>query len=418
MTVGGPQAVGVKAHDTSYEWKAVLLLSLGFGLVGLDRFLIVPLFPSIMKDLDLGYQELGQITAILSITWGISAIFMGRLSDRIGRRRTVVWSTLVFSLLVGISGLATTFAMLLAVRAIMGLADGAYTPPSITATLEASKPSRHGLNLGLQQAMLPLFGLGLAPIIVTQLLHYIDWRWIFALLTPPGLIVAYLLHRTLRDPAPEALAQHTATHDISNHSWVDLLKIRNIWLNMIGMLCWLTCMIVMSALLPSYLVDYLKLDTQSMGFVVSGIGFGAALGTIVIPALSDVIGRKPVMSLSSLGGVIALVFFIRTGAEPAQLFALVFMALFFTFGCLNLTVGPLSAESAPAKLMSTATGMAILVGEVFGGGVAPIVAGITAERAGIHSILYLALGAMIIGFLISFLLRETAPRRSKAPVAA
>lgn len=33
--------------DTSYEWKAVTLLALGFGLVGLDRWLIAPLFPSI-----------------------------------------------------------------------------------------------------------------------------------------------------------------------------------------------------------------------------------------------------------------------------------------------------------------------------------------------------------------------------------
>ena len=31
--------------DTDYEWKAVLLLGLGFGLVGLDRWIIAPLFP-------------------------------------------------------------------------------------------------------------------------------------------------------------------------------------------------------------------------------------------------------------------------------------------------------------------------------------------------------------------------------------
>lgn len=43
--------------DTSYEWKAVLLLSLGFGLVGLDRWIIAPLLPSIMKDLSLNYQR-------------------------------------------------------------------------------------------------------------------------------------------------------------------------------------------------------------------------------------------------------------------------------------------------------------------------------------------------------------------------
>jgi predicted MFS family arabinose efflux permease len=400
-----------RTFDSSYEWKAVALLSVGFGLVGLDRFLIVPLFPAIMKDLGLGYQELGQITGILSIAWGCAAFATGRLSDVIGRRKTVVSAILLFSVLVGISGLATSLFMLLTMRAIMGLADGAFTPPSITATLEASKPTRHGLNLGIQQAMLPLFGLGLAPIIVTQLLHFLNWRWIFALLTPPGLIVAFLLYKVLRDAPPQVKAEHTATHDASGHKWTDVFKVRNVWLNMLCMLCWLTCLIVTSALLPNYLIDYLKLNVTQMGLVLSAIGFGAALGTIVLPAISDRLGRKPVMIFATLCGAISVIFFIRTGAQPAALFGLLFLTHFFNFGCLNLTVGPLSAESVPARLMSTATGVAVCVGEIFGGGIAPIIAGFVATVAGIQYILYLAAGAMAAGFVTSLFLNETAPIR-------
>ena len=44
--------------DTSYEWKIVALLSLGFGLVGVDRFMLMPLFPVMMHDLKLDYQIL------------------------------------------------------------------------------------------------------------------------------------------------------------------------------------------------------------------------------------------------------------------------------------------------------------------------------------------------------------------------
>jgi len=172
--------------DTTYEWKAVALLSLGFGLVGLDRFMILPMFPSIMQELNLSYGDLGLITGILSIAWGVSALFMGRLADRVGPRSVIIAAMVAFSILVGASGLATGLVSLMILRAMMGLADGAYTPPSIIATLEASRPSRHGLNLGIQQMMLPLFGLGLAPIIVTQLLHVIDWRWIFPLVSIPA----------------------------------------------------------------------------------------------------------------------------------------------------------------------------------------------------------------------------------------
>ena len=395
--------------DTRYEFKAVLLLCLGFGLVGLDRFMILPMFPTLMKDLDLSYQDLGYITGILSVTWGVSALFMGRLSDRIGRRKVVMGAMVAFSMLVGVSGLVTGLFSLLAIRALMGLADGAYTPPSIVATLEASEPSRHGRNLGIQQMAMPLFGLGLGPIFVTQMLQVVDWRLIFGLVTLPGLIVSYLLYRTLRTPSAESTALHTVTHDTTEHAWTDVFRSRNVVLNMGGMLCWLICLIVTSAMLPSYLTDYLHLGLGQMGFVLSAIGFGASAGTVLLPWLSDRLGRKPVVIGSSLAALVSLILLTRIGADPGVLFGVLFAVHFFNFGNITLTVGPLSAESVPAKLMATASGVVIGVGEIFGGGIAPAVAGYVAGRFGIEHTLYLAISAMALGTLIGLSLRETAP---------
>ena len=395
--------------DTRYEFKAVLLLCLGFGLVGLDRFMILPMFPTLMKELHLSYQDLGYITGILSVAWGVSGFFMGRLSDRIGQRRVVVGAILAFSLLVGVSGLATGLLSLLAIRAMMGLADGAYTPPSIIATLQASRPSRHGRNLGIQQAALPLFGLGLAPLFVTQMLQFVDWRVIFALVTPPGLVVSYLLYRTLRTPSAQAAAVHTATHDATDRAWTDVFQYRNVRLNMVGMLCWLTCLIVTTAMLPSYLTEYLHLSLPQMGFVLSATGFGATAGTVLMPWLSDRVGRKPVMVGSSLATLAALLLLTRIASDPGTLFVVLFVVHFFNFAHITLTVGPLSAESVPAKLMATAAGVAIGVGEIFGGGIAPVIAGAVAGRFGIQYTLYLAIVALAVGVLVGLGLRETAP---------
>ena len=65
--------------DTAYEWKAVTLLGLGFGLVGLDRWIIAPLFPAMQKDLGLGYQDIGNLIGALGLVWGVFAILSGRL---------------------------------------------------------------------------------------------------------------------------------------------------------------------------------------------------------------------------------------------------------------------------------------------------------------------------------------------------
>lgn len=404
--------------DTLYEVKAVALLSLGFGLVGLDRFMIFPMFPTIMHALHLSYSNLGEISGILSLTWGISAVFLGRLSDIIGRRKVVVGSILVFSLLVGISGLATGLFSLLLVRALMGFADGAYTPPSIIATLEASKPSRHGLNVGIQQMMLPLFGLALAPLIVTHLMQAVSWRWIFVMVTPFGLLVTLAAYFIIRPPAKLAHVEHSTIHDESNHKWLDLFGYKNVIHNMIGMLCWLMCLTVTTAFLPNYLMDYLHLSLISMGFVLSAIGFGATLGALVMPALSDRLGRKPVMIVSTIGAFLSLFLFMRSGAQPDRLFTFLLLTNFFNFALITLTVGPVSAESVPAKLMAAASGLVVCVGEWFGGGVAPVITGFVAQNYGIQHILYLALGGLAIGFVNCCLLKETAPVKLQAKLSA
>ena len=122
----------------NYEFRAIVLLAMGFGLVGFDRFMIIPLFPALQSALHLNYRELGYVTGILSITWGVAAAVTGRIADKIGPRRVAAGALLIFSILVSFHGLAVGLGSLLLIRALMGLFEGAYTPAAIVATLEAS----------------------------------------------------------------------------------------------------------------------------------------------------------------------------------------------------------------------------------------------------------------------------------------
>ena len=276
---------------TRQELKAVAVLSAGFGLVGIDRFLISTMFPTIAKELHLGYGDIGTITGALAIAWGLAALVMGNVSDRIGQRRVLVGSLIVFSLLIGLSGLAASLFGLVMVRIVMGFADGAFTPASIAATINVSPPERRGRNVGFQQNMLNLFGLALAPLLVSYLLsHGVDWRYIFSIFVIPGLLVAWATWRIILQ------SEAAPTSEGSLADWGNVLKYRNIKLLMVGMFCWLTCLITSSAFLPNYLLDHLKLAPGAMGKVMSAIGFGALTGTIVLSMLSDRIGRKPVMA--------------------------------------------------------------------------------------------------------------------------
>jgi MFS family permease len=397
-----------KKWDTAYECKAVTLLALGFGLVGLDRWIIAPLFPAMMQELHLNYQDLGSVVGVLGIAWGVFAVIGGGLSDRLGRRRVLIPSILGFSVLSGLSGYAGGLASLLVIRAIMGVSEGSFCPTSFATVNDASKPSRRGLNLGLQQSTFPVFGLALGPILATQLLQIMSWRWIFVLVAIPGLILAGLLARTIREPMH--LAADAAT-PLPRARAVDMFRQRNVPLAMLGLLCAMSGIFTLSAMVPSYLVDYLKLSTAHMGFVTSAIGFGGFLGQMVLPGLSDLLGRKTVSVLGFLIGAIFVYAFAHGGDSPGVLFVLLFVACFFCFGLLGLITGPIAAEAAPTGLISSTTGIIVGSGEIFGGGVAPVIAGTIAQHYGIQHTLTMALIGLSLGVVVSLLLQETAPRR-------
>ena len=328
-------------------------------------------------------------------------------------RTPVVPALIALSTLAGVSGLAIGLASMIAVRALMGLAEGAFIPASIVAIIDASKPSRHGFKIGLQQTMPALLGPGLTPIAVTQLLKIVDWRWIFLLVAIPGLIVAWLSAGLLRKPAPQALRGLHVSPRLKTHVWHHALRYRNLALAVFSMLCWLSCNIVIAALFPSYLVDHLGLSTQQMGWVLSGLGFGGALGSLSVPPLSDRLGRKPVMLLAVAAALIVLFVLAHTGPHVAALFGLLALVSGLVLSLMALTIGPVSAEAVPADLMSTASGLVVGIGEIFGGGVAPFLAGFGATHFGIGSALYIPIGALCCGFVAVVFLRETAPVRAR-----
>jgi predicted MFS family arabinose efflux permease len=401
-----------KQWDTAYEFKIILILSLAFGLVGLDRFILPVLFPSMQAELGLSLQQLGTLVGILAVAWGVAAFAMGYASDRLGRRKVLVPAVVLFSLLSALSGMATGFLSLLIIRAIMGAAEGPVASTGVAVAVEASHPSRRGMNNGVFQCMISLFGLALGPIIATQLLAVTSWRNVFMIVGVPGLILAFFMWSIIREPEP---LMGAGGHAAPKPSFGDLFRHRNVTLAMLNLMCAMTGIFVLAAMMPVYLQGYLKLDTQQMGYVTSAIGFGGFIGQFGVPAISDFIGRKMATLMSFVVAAIFLYLFINTGAESlGVLFALLFVAALFNFGALAILAGPVAAEAAPLGMVASVAGLVIGAGEVFGGGIAPVIGGGIADKYGIQYTLYFALGGQLLGILIALLLKETAPRRVAA----
>lgn len=418
----------MKASDTAdrgalpdwtpaYERRAVTLLTIGFGLVGLDRWIVAPLGPSMMADIGLSAQDLNNLIATLGVCWGVAAVLLGGLSDRIGRKKVLIPSLLAFSLMSAFSGLVSGFVGLFIVRALMGTAEGAFCPTSFASTAEASRPSRRGHNQGLQQSAFALLGLGFGPIIATQMLSVFTWRIVFLLVAVPGLILTVLLYRTIREPASLGAPAPEANAEEPQGNLRSLFANRNVGLAMAGLLCAMCGVFVLSANIPIYLTSHIGLSATDMGLVTSAIGFGGFLGQWGVPAASDHIGRRPAAIAGFMIGALFLYLFTRVGAHVPVLFILLFLASAFSFGLLSLLTGPVATEAAPPGRISTTAGAIIGVGEIFGGGLALVVAGIVIGQFGITAMFALALAGLALGAVLMLFLKETAPRRIAVAMA-
>jgi predicted MFS family arabinose efflux permease len=390
--------------DASYEWKVILLLALGFGLVGLDRWIITPVFPYMMRDLHLSYLDLGSAVGALAIVWGLSAVWTGRLADLIGRRKVAIPALIIFSLASALTGMTTGITALILVRALMGATEGAYLPACTAATNEAAAPARRGRDLGFVLCAFPLLGLGLGPIIATQLLKIVpSWRWVFFLVAVPGLILAAFLYRVLRDPGQQ-------TRNVQVGTWAKVIRSRNILLATGAMICAMSCIFVLGAMVPSYLVDYLKFSPGRMGVVMSALGFGGCVGNFLMPSVSDYLGRRTTLIGAAAMATLAALLLTRVGPDFLPLYLILFTVSLFSFGIMATAAGPIAIEAVTPELAASAVGVVTGTGEIFGGGIAPMIAGFVADRFGIQHVLYIGFVGCSCAIVIGLLLVETAPR--------
>ena len=196
-----PQA-GIVKSDMRYEQRLIWVLGITFGILFFDRNAASYLMPFIAEDLHFTNQQVGLVASALSFSWALSAFLGGALSDRTGRRKAILLASAVaFSLCSFLSGLAASFVALFGARLLMGLAEGPFLPVCQSLVASESEHSRRGHNMGVMQNFgSNIFGSFLAPLVLIPIAAHWSWRASFFLAGVPGLVMAVLIARYVREP--------------------------------------------------------------------------------------------------------------------------------------------------------------------------------------------------------------------------
>jgi MFS family permease len=394
-------------NSKGYERTLILVLFFTWGTVFLDRMSQLYLAPYFAPEFHLTTQQIGGLAAVLAICWAASGFFFGAVSDRIGRRAVLLPAVVVFSLLSWLSGLAQNFEQLLLVRGLMGLAEGPCWPVITALIEESSFPRRRGRNVGIVVSAGALVGLAVAPVLTTQIAARFGWRWAFFVAGIPGLVIAVLILRFVREP-PAGAANGSHSHRQTLSEALSLFRYRNIRLCAIGAIGFMTWLFVENAFAPLYITRVAHQSATTAGFLLGASGMGSFVLGFLLPALSDRIGRKRLLMTAALLSMIVPLA-LHVGFLYQHLWLLATIVLLTNGGqCMPALVMVLvPAESVPRGLSATAIGLVTLVGEIIGATVSPGVAGSLAARYGLGACLWFSAGGAFLVFLSSLLLKET-----------
>ncbi len=395
-------------NSPGYQFLLVFLLSLNFGIVFFDRQALNVLMPFVQPELQLNDTQIGFLAAGLSFSWAIAAFFVGKLSDTLGKRKILlIIATVAFSLCSFLSGIATSFLFLFAARLLMGAAEGGVMPISHAMVASEVDPARRGLAQGVAQNLgSNLLGSFLAPVVLVAFATAFSWREAFYLAAVPGLLSAGLIWFMLREP--DTAAARAAEAGADKLTIIDALKVRNMWVCVVVGVLMVAHFLITWTFMPNYLVQTKGMDPTTMSWVMGSLGIAAAIYSVVISGLSDIIGRKPVMVVLpflSVVGPLAALFF----DGPATTLAAIFFVGWMVNGIFPIFMATIPSETFRPIHHATVLGLAMGSCEVLGGVFGPIIAGLLNDNLGSSTFLWLMMGLAVISGFVAMGLKETAP---------
>ncbi|MGL5385835.1 MAG: MFS transporter [Enterobacterales bacterium] len=418
-----------------FHWTLIILGFLILAIDGYDTAAMGYIAPSVAKDWGIVKQDLGPVLSAALLGLSLGALIAGPISDRVGRKRVLVFSCLFF----GLSSLATAYAgslnSLTLWRFLTGLGLGAAMPNAITLISEYAPQRCRSLAINTMYCGFPLGAAGggaisswlipaygwhsvlllgaIAPLLLTILL---------ILLLPES--VKYMVNRGHDAAKIKQIAQRFISHNISHISrfylYEDKLALSKTSVGLLfsrpylvgTLMLWLTYF--MGLVIYYVLLSWMPLLMQGLGYqleqsaiLTSLFTFGGTLGILMAGWLMD---RWNAHKVVATGFAISALLIVAMATEDSQIVLLgTFIFLMgITMNGAQSGLQTLAATYYPTH--SRATGIAWMQGIGRFGGVAGtmMAAQLLAMEWQVQSILlFLAIPALLASLATVFKLTRS-----------
>jgi MFS family permease len=396
-----------------YRWWVLANVVLVYILVpGIAWNYIIVAVPDVLGDLSLQIGQWGVLWAGISLGVLVSSIPAGALGDHFGARHGVGWGTALISISLLLRATAAGFLTVLFAMVLFGLALG-FVFANLAKAIALWFPlDELGMANGVGQAGIGL-GIGAATLVTPLLLGPLgDWRGLTRLLGYVTIALAAFWLLTVRDRAVVAGANAGRGRVLDSMGQVLAVK----ELRIVALCSFLFFGGNLGALgyLPTYFVTVQGMSAQAAGGIATLGAWAFILGAILLPLLSDRLGRRKIVYIVGIFASGLLVF------AYAYLLGLPLALAAITLGLVAgavvlLIVVTIELEGVGPSLAGSAIGVVNAAG--FAGGVLMPLLGMRLVQ--VRPVLGIGFwaGCFVLSALCFAAIRETGSRPSEQRVA-
>jgi MFS family permease len=394
---------------TGKKWIALWAAFFGYMLDAMDVLLYVFALQTLKTEFHMNNAMAGLAGSMTLIFSSFGGILSGILSDRLGRRRVLIWSILAYS--IGSGGTATAYSVpaLMAWRALVGLGLGAQWSAGATLVAESWPPANRAKAMSLMQSGWA-FGYMLAAALTPFVLTHYGWRALFLIGVAPALLTVWIRRYVTE---PEVWTNRTGTGSFLTLFRPPLLRVT----------------VLSTTLATSVLFAYWGLFTWLPGFLAAPASQGGAglnifktsqwmfvmqigtfFGYLAFGWLADRFGRRPAFAFYVLAAAVLTYVY---GMSPqwaggnAERWLLIIGPFVGFFGTGYFALfGATLAELYPTSVRGAGQGFTYNFGRGLSA-LAPYAVGALADRRGLGTALLLNSLFFTIAAALVFTLPET-----------
>jgi MFS family permease len=431
-SIAAPQA-GAVARPTGYAWYALGVMTVIYALNAVDRNIVAIVLEPIKQEFRLNDSQLGLLTGVAFIVSYVAAGFpLGLLVDRVRRNRLLAVVLFLWSGVTALGGLTQSFVQLLLVRLGVGATEAGGMPCIMSLTADFFPPARRPLAVSVIHLAMPI-GMGVSFLIGGLVAADYGWRAAFFVAGGPGLLMAFLVIATIRDPArgamqarPRAAAPADETAAGFTDAFRFILRRPPVMGAMLGMAIFSAGATALVSWLPSLFIREHHMTLKAAGAACAmATGLGTAVGLVISGWVADRYAAgspRRGLQLAALWMAVTTLATLATLTWPTTAGALAALAVVGVFCFSHLAViYAFLLNMTPARVRGVVISTHVILSSLAGYGSGPLGVGLISDAVGgPHSpkIALLAMSVFLgLGVVVMALSARAAPQDPPAEAA-